>query len=169
MCNFGGYAPILLILLSWFLLWDYKNLFFYYNIGLVTNSIFNSVLKGLIKQPRPSFDNKKIQLITKHNKGYFYQNGIPFDIYGMPSGHAQMAFFTIIFMYLSLRYTNYLYIYIIISLFICYQRINCGFHSTSQVFVGMFVGLIFGTLVYYLSREKIKGKIREKYDDNAKI
>ena len=167
--EFGGYSPIILILLSWYLLWEHKNLFFYYNVGLLVNSILNIVLKGLIKEPRPLFDSKKLKLMTTHAKEYFFQNGIPFDIYGMPSGHAQMAFFTTTFIYLSLKHTNLLYLYLIFSLFICYQRVKTQYHSISQVFVGAIVGSGFAFIVYQLAREKIKGKIREREDDYGPI
>jgi len=167
--EFGGYAPILLILLSWYLLWEHSNLFFYYNVGLIMNAILNIILKGFIQEPRPIFDKRKITLMSKHTKEFFFQNGIPFDIYGMPSGHAQMAFFTSTFIYLSTKHTNFLYLYLLISLLICYQRVKYEFHSISQVIVGAIVGSSFGYLVYKLAREKIKGKIREKPDDDGPI
>ena len=58
----GTYGPIILIILSWYLLWDNKNLFFYYTVGVFTNAIFNLILKGIIQQPRPIFDSKSIRL-----------------------------------------------------------------------------------------------------------
>ena len=165
----GSYGPIILILLSWYLLWDHKNLFFYFNVGLITNSILNTILKGLIQEPRPMFDSKKIKLISSHAKEYFFQNGIPFDIYGMPSGHAQASFFTTVFIYLTLKHTNLLYLYILFSLIICYQRVKYQFHSISQVIAGAIVGSSFAYVVYQLAREKIKNKIREKPDDDGPI
>ena len=167
--EFGKYGPILLIILSWYLLWNNKNLFFYYNIGIFTNAIINIIFKGIIQEPRPMFNNKKISLINAYTKDYFYQNGIPFDIFGMPSGHAQASFFSTIFIYLSLKQTNLMYIYLPLSLFTCYQRVKEQYHSISQVIVGSIVGAAFAYFIYGLSREKIKGKIREKPDDNAPI
>ena len=167
--EFGGYTPVILILLSWYLLWEHNNLFFYYNVGLIANSVLNIILKGLIQEPRPMFDNKKIKLMTTHAKEYFFQNGIPFGIYGMPSGHAQTAFFTTIFIYLSLKHTNLLYLYLIISLFICYQRIKIQYHSMSQIIVGAIVGSGFAYIVYHFAREKIKGRIRERPDEDGPI
>lgn len=167
--EFGGYSPIILIVLSWYLLWEHKNLFFYYNVGLIANAVLNIILKGLIQEPRPMFDNKKIKLMTTHAKEYFFQNGIPFDIYGMPSGHAQMAFFTTVFIYLSLKHTNFLYLYLVFSLFICYQRVTTQYHSISQVIVGAIVGSGFAYIIYHLAREKIKGRIRERPDDDGPI
>lgn len=165
----GEYGPIFLIILSWYLLWDQKNLFFYYNIGIFVNAVLNLLLKGIIQEPRPLFDSKKMSLANQHLKNYYYQNGIPFDIYGMPSGHAQMTFFTTIFIYLSIRHTNLLYLYTIFSLFICYQRVKTNYHSISQVVVGSIIGLAFGYFVYQLAREKIKGRIRERPDDDGPI
>ena len=165
----GSYGPLLLIFLSWYLLWDHKNLFFYFNVGLFTNAVFNLILKGIIQEPRPMFDSKKIKLMTTHAKDYFFQNGIPFDVYGMPSGHAQAAFFMSVFMYLSLKHTNLLYLYLFFSLLICYQRVKFDYHSMSQVVVGSIVGSSFAYLVYQLAREKIKGEIHEREDDYGPI
>jgi membrane-associated phospholipid phosphatase len=165
----GGYGPILLILLSWYLLFDNKNLFFYFNIGLFSNTVLNIILKGIIQQPRPMFDSKKIKLMASHAKEYFFQNGIPFDIYGMPSGHAQTAFFITVFLYLSLKHTNLLYLCILFSLVICYQRVKFEYHTISQVIVGSIIGSAFAYFVHQLAREKIKGRIRERKDDYGPI
>lgn len=165
----GGYGPLLLILLSWYVLWEHKNLFFYFNVGLFANAVLNLILKGIIQEPRPMFDSKKIKLMTTHARDYFFQNGIPFDVYGMPSGHAQAAFFMSVFIYLSLKHTNLLYLYLFFSLLICYQRVKFDFHSMSQVIVGAIFGSFFAYLVYQLAREKIKGKIRERTDDYGPV
>jgi membrane-associated phospholipid phosphatase len=165
----GGYGPIILILLSWYLLFANNNLFFYFNVGLISNAILNIILKGIIQEPRPMFDSKKIKLMASHAKDYFFQNGIPFDIYGMPSGHAQTAFFITVFLYLSLKHTNLLYLCIIFSLIICYQRVNFEFHSILQVIAGSIIGSIVAYIFYQLAREKIKGRIREREDDNGPI
>ena len=165
----GSYGPLLLILLSWYLLWDYKNVFFYFNIGLFSNSILNIILKIIIQEPRPMFDSKKIKLLTTHAKDYFFQNGVPFNIYGMPSGHAQTAFYITVFIFLSLKHTNWLYFYILFSLLICYQRVEYDLHSIPQVIVGSIIGSVFAYFIYQLAREKIKGRIRERADDNGPI
>jgi membrane-associated phospholipid phosphatase len=165
--EFGGYGPILLIILSWYSLWEHKNLFFYFNVGLFANSILNIILKGIIQEPRPMFDSKKIKLMTTHANHYFFQNGIPFDIYGMPSGHAQASFFITVFIYLSLKHTNLLYLCILFSLLISYQRVKFNFHSISQVIVGGIIGSGFAFIVYKLARENIKGRIIERPDDNG--
>ena len=163
--EFGNYGPFLLILWSWYLLWTHPNLFFYFNVGLFSNSILNLIMKGIIQEPRPLFDNKKVKLLASHASNYFFQNGIPFDIYGMPSGHSQAVFFITTFIYLSLKHSNTLYAFLLFSLLICYQRVAYQFHSISQVVVGSVMGIFFGYFVYQLAREKIKEKVRERYDD----
>lgn len=165
----GEYGPILLIILSWYLLWNYHNLFFYYTIGLFTNAILNIILKGIIQEPRPIFDAKKVKLLRTHANNYFLQNGIPFNMFGMPSGHAQTAFFSTVFIYLVFKQTNLLYIFIPLSLLTSYQRVSLEYHSISQVIIGGIVGSAFAHLVYKLVREKMKGKIREKPDDDAPV
>ncbi len=161
----GEYGPLLLIILSWYLLWDNKNMFFYYNIGLFANSIINTIMKGIIKEPRPLFDKKKMDLLTTRAKDFFYQNGIPFNMFGMPSGHAQASFFSAVFIYLVLKHNNIFYLYLASALLTCYQRVSLDYHSISQVIVGATVGSSFAYFVYQLAREKIKGRIREKPDD----
>jgi dolichyldiphosphatase len=167
--EFGEYGPLFLFILSWYLLWNNENLFFYYNIGIFSNTIINLFLKGIIQEPRPMFDSKKISLAKTNTRDFFYQNGIPFDIFGMPSGHAQMAFFTTTFIYLSLKQTNLLYLCLIYSIFICYQRVKFDYHTLSQIAVGLVIGTVYGYFIYNLAREKIKGHIREKPDDFGPI
>ena len=165
----GEYGPIILILLSWYLLWDHKNLFFYYTVGIFANSILNLILKGIIQQPRPEFNSKNVHLAKLHAKDYFYQNGIPFNMFGMPSGHSQASFFSAVFIYFSLKNINQFHFFLLYSLLICYERVITGYHSLSQVTVGAITGSAFAYFVYMLAREKIKGRIREKPDDNGPV
>jgi membrane-associated phospholipid phosphatase len=163
--EFGEYGPILLTILSWYLLWNNKNMFFYYNVGLFANSITNIILKGIIQEPRPMYDNKKMYLLTNHAKNYFYQNGIPFNMFGMPSGHAQTSFFSTAFIYFALRHNNIFFLYLASSILTCYQRVSLDYHTIYQIIVGAIVGSSFARFVYQLAREKIKGIIKGKPDD----
>jgi len=165
----GQYGPFILIFLSWYLLWNNKNLLFYYTIGIFINSILNIILKGIFQQPRPTIDNKKVNLVKLHAKQNFFRNGIPFDIFGMPSGHAQSTFFTTVYIYLALKQINLLYIFLFFSILICFQRVKFDYHTISQVIVGAIVGSAFGYVVYTTAREKMKGTIKEKPDDDAPI
>jgi hypothetical protein len=167
--EFGTYGPIILLFLSMFLLWNNHNLFFYYTLGIFVNAILNLILKTIIQQPRPTEDVAKFNLALTHGKRFLFKDGIPFDIFGMPSGHAQSAFFSTAFIYFSLRQENLLYFYSLFSLLIISQRIVFKFHTILQVIVGAIVGSLFAYFVYYLAIEKIKGHITEKKDDNGPI
>ena len=164
----GNNATLIFGVASWYLLWDKKTLLFYYTVGAFINHILNVILKGLIQEPRPLFDEVKVKLATtSYAKQFFFQNGIPFHVFGMPSEHAQVSFFATSFIYLALKQSNIFVVYLLFSLFVCYQRIYMEFHSIKQVMVGSIVGSIMGYLVYKLSKSKIKGIIREKADDNG--
>jgi membrane-associated phospholipid phosphatase len=87
----------------------------------------------------------------------------------MPSGHAQASFFSAVFIFLSTKQYNLLYFYTLFSLLIIIQRVYFNYHTILQVVVGAIVGSAFAYFVYYLAREKIKGHITEKKDDNGPI
>ena len=167
--EFGSYGPVILLFLSMFLLWDNHNLFFYYTLGIFVNTILNLILKAIIQQPRPTEDVKKFNLALTNGKRFFFKDGVPFNIFGMPSGHAQSALFSTVFIYLSLRQENLLYFYTLFSLLILSQRVAFNYHTILQVIVGAIVGACFAYIVYYLAREKIKGHITEKKDDDGPI
>ena len=165
----GAYGPLILIIISWILLWDNPNMFFYYNIGVFVDAIVNLILKGIVQQPRPLEDLRAFDLALKHGKRFVFKNGTPFDIFGMPSGHAQSVIFSTTFIYLVLKKQNILYLYGLISAITMAQRLTFKFHTGLQVFVGSIVGFLLGKFIYYLSDQKITGSITPRYDDYGPI
>jgi membrane-associated phospholipid phosphatase len=159
------YGYFLLFFLSLFILWKKQNLFFYYIIGSLFNKILNLILKNIIKQPRPSDDEETFRLALSTDKSFLFKNGILYDIYGMPSDHAQSCFFSTIFIYLSTRQNNILFVYLLISILTLVQRVVFNFHTVLQVLVGVVVGSFVGYVMYRVAREHIKGKITPKIDD----
>ena len=140
----GRYGPVILFFLSLYLLWNKSNLLFYYTVGIFLNCVLNLVLKGIFQQPRPSEDYKKFELALKNGKRFIFKNGVPFDIFGMPSGHTQSVLYSTVFIYLSLKKLNILYFYIFISLITMMQRISHNYHTFFQVIIGAFIGAGFG-------------------------
>ena len=169
--EFGTYGPIILIFLSMYLLWNKQNLFFYYTVGIFVDAVLNLILKAFFLQPRPSVDEKTFDLALRHGKRFLFKDGIPYDIFGMPSGHSQSAFFSTTFIYLALRKNDnpMFYTYLVISLLIMIQRVMYNHHTIFQVCVGASVGSCVGYLFYYIASQKIKGQIREKVDDFGPI
>jgi membrane-associated phospholipid phosphatase len=104
-----------------------------------------------------------------HGKRFFNQNGLQFDLFGMPSGHAQSAFFSTIYIYLALKDVNITLIYFALSILICVQRVYSNYHSVSQVLIGSIVGILLAYFVFFIFKSKIKGIIREKKDDEGPI
>jgi membrane-associated phospholipid phosphatase len=159
---FGQYGPLFLIIYSCYLLWNKPNLFFYYTIGSFFNTILNLVIKGIIQEPRPSEDLKTFELALKNG---VFKDGIPHDIFGMPSGHAQSSLFSTIFVFLSIKKLKITSVYLLTSFIIMTQRVVFSYHTTSQVIVGAIVGGLFGYFMFYMAQNKLMGVIREKKDD----
>jgi len=168
--NLGQYGSHILFISSLFLLWNNANLFFYYIVGIFINKILNLIIKGGLQQPRPSEDPKEFELALRNGKRFIFKDGyLSYDIFGMPSGHTQTAFFSLIYIFLSLRKPNITIFYLVISLIVVYQRIKYNYHTLLQTIIGCIIGSIFAYYVYYLAQEKIKGNIKSKLDDFAPI
>ena len=165
--NIGQYGPKLLLVFSMILLWDKSYNLYYYCIGYVMNHILNWVLKTIIKQPRPDIDETTFKLALKHGKRYINRNGLPYGIFGMPSGHSESCLFSTTFVFLVLRDYKILGGCLLLSIVTICQRVAFNHHTIAQVIVGAVVGLIFGQLIYCLSQQAIKGLVKEKPDDNA--
>lgn len=162
----GGYSPIVLIFLTIYLLLSKKKLIFYYIIGIFFNTILNIILKGILQEPRPIYENKKVYLALTHGNMLFNQNGLIFDVFGMPSGHAQSAFFSTVFIYLTLQKNNITSIFLFFSILTCIQRVSSNYHSINQVIIGSLIGSLFAFFIYYIILDNYKGRFRSKPDDN---
>lgn len=167
--HIGRFGPLTLILFSSYLLWNKPNLFFYYQIGVVISAILNIILKGILKQPRPSEDQKEFGLALKNGKRFVFRNGIPHDIFGMPSGHSQSVMFTTTFIWFSLKNIKITLSFLFISMLTMAQRIIDNHHTFMQVVVGGLTGIVYAYLFYYFAQQKIIGKLEEKPDDNGPL
>jgi len=161
----GEYGPLILLLCSIFLLRNKYNLLFYYILFFGISIVLNIVLKGLIQQPRPSVDTKTFQLMMKNKERYINKHGMPYDVFGMPSGHSQSVLFSTIFIYFCLRDVKVFFVYIVVSLITLFQRVINNHHSVMQVVVGSFVGILLGYVAYFMAKSNIEGKKTAKKDD----
>lgn len=100
------------------------NLIFY----LIFNFIINSFLKIIINQDRP--------INHKTNYGLLQSKG-------MPSGHAQLSFFTYFYLYDD-KNKSLNNILLILALVISYERIYNNKHSFLQVLIGGLIGSYLG-------------------------
>jgi membrane-associated phospholipid phosphatase len=90
-------------------------------------------------------------------------------MFGMPSGHAQSSFYTLIFIFFALYPAKILYLYIIITLITLFQRFYFKHHSIIQLIIGTIIGIFTGYVMYFFASQSIKGKITEKIDDFAPV
>ena len=160
---FGYLAPTTLFCSSIVLLYKKKIMLSLFIIGSILNLSINYILKGVIKQPRPTED---IQIF---NASKMLDKRIGFERYGMPSGHAQMVFYSTAFIFFALNNGYISFVYLVVSIISMYQRVKYKNHTTSQVIAGAVAGAVTGYLFYFMATLKISGPLKLKMDDNAPI
>jgi membrane-associated phospholipid phosphatase len=135
----------------------------FYLFGFIFNNLLNILLKLIIKQPRPTDDQKAIEI------GVVNGARIGFDKFGMPSGHAQNCGFCLSFITMALNNPLITIIYLIISFISLIQRYMYNNHTCLQLIIGLIIGLLFGYMTYKIGNKYIVGKIIMKKDDYGPI
>ena len=155
----GLYAPIILFFLSLFLLRNMTKYLSFFVVGFIFNNILNIVLKLLIKEPRPTTDQKAIEI------GVVNGARIGFDKFGMPSGHAQNCGYCLVFIIMTLNNHFITTLYLLLSVISLFQRYLNNNHTILQLIIGLIVGTFFGCLTYNIANKYIMGNIKMKKDD----
>lgn len=159
----GLYAPFILFFLSVLFLRNMKIFSQFFIFGFVLNNILNILLKLFIKEPRPTNDQKAIEI------GVVNGARISFDKFGMPSGHAQNCGFCVSFITLVLNNPSITCLYLIITLISLLQRYLHNNHTILQLFIGISVGILVGYYTYIVSDKYIVGNIDIKPDDYGPV
>lgn len=155
----GLYAPIMLFFITLFLLRNMKKYLTFFVSGFILNNILNIILKLIIQEPRPSKDQKSIEI------GVVNGARISFDKFGMPSGHAQNCGYCLIFILMTLNSPFITTLYAVITIISLCQRYLYNNHSILQLCIGIIVGSGFGYLTYLSANKYIVGNIKMKKDD----
>jgi membrane-associated phospholipid phosphatase len=157
----GYLGPQLLFFSSIYFLFDKLTFLSVYFVGFFLNILLNVILKSLIQEPRPTEDKRlfNLELLNKKRIGH--------DRYGMPSGHAEGVFYSTAFIFLTLKNKWIGLSYLLISLITSYQRVEYKNHTFKQVLIGGIIGTFMGFFFYYYGKHILKGRLREKPDDNA--
>lgn len=163
--HIGNNGPFILFIFSIILLKNIPNALYYYVVGFILNFVLNIFLKATIQQPRPKYDDDLFKLTLNHLKKH--NSIVPFDMYGMPSGHSQSVIYSTIFIYLVLKDTKITLFYLFISLITIGQRVGGLHHTIFQVIVGSLIGIGFGYFIFYMYEQKMVGKLTLKKDDFA--
>jgi membrane-associated phospholipid phosphatase len=131
--------------------------------GFILNNILNIILKLAIKEPRPSNDQKEIEIGVSNGAR------VGFDKFGMPSGHAQNCAYCFTFVTMVFKDPFITALYALISFISVLQRYLYKNHTILQLVVGLIVGFGIGYLTYLLGNKHIIGNIKSKIDDYAPI
>jgi len=142
----GYFGPKILLVLSVFLLLQKKMICAVYLAGFFLNIIVNSILKTIIREPRPS--NRMHQFTLDFNETYTDVDKLGEHEFGMPSGHSQSVFYSAAFIHFSIKKWWISLICFMIALNTMYQRVLYKNHTILQVCVGAIIGIFMAKLVY---------------------
>lgn len=120
----------------------YSNRFFWiwvYILLYVMNYQLIFFLQKLLQDPRPT-NGKQFIESEFHNS----------EAYGMPSGHTQTVFFSLVFFYMVTRSILGLLIMLFIAICTVSQRLIYRKHTVLQIIVGGIIGSILGYGSYLL-------------------
>jgi membrane-associated phospholipid phosphatase len=159
----GLSAPIILLFLSIFLLRNKQKYLYFLFYGFILNNILNIILKVAIKEPRPTSEQKVIEI------GITNRALISFDKFGMPSGNAQNCGYCLAFITMVLNDPFITGFYIVLIFNTLFQRYLYNNNSILQLVIGSFIGLFFGYSFYIIANKNIMGNIKMKKDDNAPL
>lgn len=150
----GFFSEVIIIGLSIFLLYTNIYSIVFYLIGIIGSFTINQVLKQLIQEKRPPSPMKFLNSDKFENKTM---------VYGMPSGHSQHLFFSIFYLYLSIKdfYPWILLISSSIGIMTIAERWYFRNHTFKQLMVGAMVGSMFAFVTVYI-RDKLSPILSHK-------
>lgn len=137
----GFYGPLLIGGTTITQLWKQMPFLHGYLVFFLANEILNTVLKHCIRQERPSSE-----LTTSES----------YDKFGMPSRHAQSAFYSLTYLFLVKRSPLWLLLQLFIASITVYQRWNTRKHTVEQLMVGSLLGIGVGGLAHFTTNRIIK-------------
>ena len=172
--NVGQYGPGLIFIISIYLLYKNPILATTYTIGYILNILFNFLLKGIFRMPRPNENMKKFEAVMRLNKH------IDFNQFGMPSGHAQTMIYSLVFVSIALLSTknkvkgintsqNWIALMVLLSIITLAQRVHFLWHSFAQIFVGSIIGALIGYVFFYYAQIRNRGSLNKKEEQWAPI
>jgi dolichyldiphosphatase len=138
----GYIGPILTTIITAISLFEKPYYLISFIFGSLLNNSLNEILKTWIKEPRP---NNPVNYIE-------HTNIIGPHKYGMPSGHAQITAFTIIFLILTKGPQTWILLSLFIYFLTIYQRWSFRRHTLLQLFIGTIVGGLFGYLIFWITK-----------------
>jgi membrane-associated phospholipid phosphatase len=148
----GHYVPLITFMMSCFYLKERNPYLIAFVIGFFINMFLNKILKITFKEPRPRgqipfIDNEQLTGIEQ---------------YGFPSGHAQLSFFALAFLFFANGPQAVLYTMSFLCFLTLYQRWKYRRHSIKQLVFGAIFGTLFAYVTVYITYYYLHG--RKSYD-----
>jgi membrane-associated phospholipid phosphatase len=142
----GFMGPIITSLITTVSLLENPPYLFTFLFGSLLNHAFIGVLKLAIKQPRPS------------NQVHYIDDStiIGPNIYGMPSGHAQISAFAITTLYLTKGPIQWILVSLFIGALTLYQRWSFRRHTIEQLLVGTILGGSFAYILFWITKNYLE-------------
>ena len=152
----GRYGPFIMFIISLIILKAKAVTSETYVLGFVMNTLINPIIKLIIKQRRPdkeksttylsaTIDKSKNPNDLKHPPS-FVEQATDAHRYGMPSGHAQTAFFSLVYIWLAYQHNIVTSLFLLLTIITCIQRIIARKHYLDQVICGALIG---GLIAYF--------------------
>jgi membrane-associated phospholipid phosphatase len=147
----GFFAPEIMIAIVTLALWGRtKFLLFYYLFWALDWNWLNAQLKMYFKQSRPAGYNADNSPTAKYET---FQHG---HSYGMPSGHASIAFYSLTFLLLCVpTFTPYSMAGIAIVAISLFQRFKTKRHTTEQLAAGALEGIVVANVAHWVASHMI--------------
>jgi len=149
------YSYYILAALSLFILKDKPIYSMVFIFGYLITVLLNVVLKYIFFMPRPDLDKEKfyIDLKYNHNNNRLF---IPTGNLDFPSGHMQLLFYIMVFMF-HFPLTNLQYfLYIGLSVLEFYYIYDKNYHSFIACIVGALLGACLGYVFHLQAKKMIK-------------
>ena len=139
--SIGYFGEFTTLLITSALIFNQYVYYIFYIIMVLLSKLINQILKKILKDPRPKNPKKFLE-----SEQFGHKN------FGMPSGHSQFVFFTIVYNYLVInQFVPWNLLLLVIGFITIYQRYVYRNHTMKQLVVGAFIGGLLAYITYYLA------------------
>ncbi len=136
----GFLGPYIVFIMTSIQLYSYTYYLYGYLVVTFISKLINSFMKNWYREPRP--------IGARSILGETYEGP---EKYGMPSGHAQSIFTSIVFLYGVTEKTFWLYLELFIAGLTVLQRWKYKNHTPKQLFVGACLGAFIGYSAFLMN------------------
>ncbi|EKE15387.1 MAG: hypothetical protein ACD_12C00038G0004 [uncultured bacterium] len=150
---FGFFAVKGVFLIIWLLIFGYlvffeekkdKRFIFYFIMSLLISALIFTLMKNLIKRPRPVSKVRSQLTPTDFNRLRLILTDYPTS-YSFPSGHTTISFsVAAILAFFDKKRKKYFYL---IAVIIAFSRVYLGYHYLYDVLAGAFLGWLISSAV----------------------